>query len=397
VRIFAIACLALAACGDNLPGEGPPLAQADTLIVVAHFDDDMIFMQPELIAALQAGTLTTVYAASGDPVHGNAHAEHTFEAAMKAYEAVVGSRDWQCGYVAVADLPVHHCRLADRISMIGLDLPDGGIEGAYPTSMLHLVEHDVAELPILGPVGGHATEDQVIDELAEIITATSPSQIHALDLAATHGRDHSSHMISSTFAFWAAARVGYAGAMRWHRGYNVADEAETLPADDYAAAAHMLGYFEACYFGCGPCGTSCSKLDASHDTWLRRQYAYDRTTAATGALAIGDACAAGTAGGGLAIGDCGHATPFALDASGHLGANGLCLASGRGDVALAPCEDTPEQYWLLDGDGHLWNGNPPDGMWDMDYDHVRCLYGAAGTLASAPICGAELTAAWTLR
>jgi hypothetical protein len=390
VRLLLL--LGLAACGDNLPGEGPPLAQADTLIVIAHFDDDLIFMQPELLQALQGGTLTTVYVASGDPVHGNDRAQRTFEAAMKAYEVAAGAHDWQCGYISVADLPVHHCRLDDRISMLGLDLPDGGIKGDHRDSLLHLVQHDAAALPILGPIGGHASEDAVVDELADIITATAPSQIHALDLAATHGYDHSSHIMSSAFALWGAARAGYTGALRWHRGYNVENESETLAADDYAAAAHVLGYFEACYFGCGPCGTSCSKLDNAHDTWLRRQYASDRVPAASGALALGDACATVLPDGTLALSDCTAATPFALQPDGHLTVNQMCVTE---EAMLAPCADVPEQYWLFGAEGQLWNGSPPRAK--QHRAHARCLVGVAGAIGTAPTCGADLTASWAFR
>ena len=385
--------LALAACGDNVPGDGPELAQADTLIVVAHFDDDEIFMQPELVQALQGGTVTTVFVASGDPVHGNGRAQHTFEAAQHAYEAIAGSRDWQCGYITIGELPAHHCRLADRVSMIGLDLPDGGIAGAYRNSLLHLVEGDVAALPVMGPIGGRANEDAIVDELAAIITATAPSQLHTLDLAATHGYDHSSHMLASAFTFWAAARAGYTGDVRFHRGYNVENEVATLPDADYANAAHMLGYFEACYFGCGPCGTSCTKLDAAHETWLRRQYSYTRVASADGALAAGDACAIAQADGTLALGDCASATALHLGADGHLRAGALCVAAAPDDsVALAPCADVPAQFWLHDTEGGLWNALPPRGVWDMDYEHVRCL--AASSPASAPACGAADPPAW---
>ncbi len=37
---------ALAACGDNTPPVGPPIEPADSMFVIAHFDDDMIFMEP---------------------------------------------------------------------------------------------------------------------------------------------------------------------------------------------------------------------------------------------------------------------------------------------------------------------------------------------------------------
>ena len=136
MRTLALVCLV--ACGDNTPAIGPPLAQSDTLLVVAHTDDDEIFMQPELVRALQSGgSLTTLFVTTGDPIHGDAHALSLFDSAMVAYGAITGSQDWDCGYLTIADAPIHHCRLRDRpVSLIGLDLPDGGIPGTGPVSLL---------------------------------------------------------------------------------------------------------------------------------------------------------------------------------------------------------------------------------------------------------------------
>lgn len=399
-----VAGLAAAGCGDNLPGPGigPPFAPAETLIVIAHFDDDMIFMQPELRQAIASGSLTTVYVSSGDPIHGNASAQHTFEAAMTAYESVAGSSDWDCGYLLAGGSPVHHCRLRDRpVSMIGLDTVDGGLPGALPDSPLHLVEGLVPSIPILGPIGGSATVGSIVDSLAEILVATQPAQIHALDLAATHGRDHSGHLFSSAFAFWAAARVRYDGAIEWHRGYNVRDEAITLTDADYQAVKPMLGYFSACYFGCAPCGTSCNTLDVDHDIWLRRQYSSTRVaTDALGMLALDGTtgCVAKT-GAGPVLADCAAAAIVHLDRGGHLAIGAYCLASGPSNdepLALEPCRATPEQYWIVDGDGMVWNGRPPLGVAGMDYDHVRCLDAAGGPGAAliAPICGEHRRPRW---
>jgi hypothetical protein len=394
--VSAIALCALAGCGDNeRPPVGPPLAEADSLFVIAHFDDDMIFMQPEILSALQSGSVTTVYVTSGDAVHGDVRAQLTFEAAQRAYASAAGSSDWDCGYLLLGDAPIHHCRLRDRpVSMIGLDLPDGGIEGELADSPLHLVENTVPSLPILGPFGGTATVRSIIDTLETILTATQPVQIHALDLAATHGRDHSSHLMASSFAFWAAARVGYDGAIRWHRGYNVDAEPVTMDDPTFGEVEPMLGYFEACYFGCGPCGRSCPTLDFQHDRWLHRQYSTTRIPVTTGsrlATAETSQCVTATA----ELADCSAATSVELAADGHLFIGEQCLTAGA-TVRLEACADVPAQYWVLDSEGGLWSGDVPGAVYDMDFDHVRCL-SSNGTTLTAPICGAHVHPHWMLQ
>jgi hypothetical protein len=418
VALGAVALIApgAAGCGDNLT-DPPPVEPADTLIVIAHFDDDMIFMQPELHTALASGrSLTTVYVSSGDQLHGGARAAHTFMAARMGYSSVTGSRDWNCGTIWLAGSPAEHCRLRNRpVSLIALGIADGEKYGELTYSPLHLVEGRVPDLPILGLIEGRATVASTIAELSEIIALTRPAEIHALDLASTHGYDHSGHMFSSAFALWAAAAARYDGPIRWHRGYSVDPEPMNLSDADYATVKPMIGSFEACYTRCGPCGTSCRTIDQGHDQRMRRQYSSTRSPLATrGALALETGtCASVTAGGQLALADCASAATVELDASGHLTIGDACLASGTGNddpVALAPCQDTPAQYWVIDSDGLIWNGRPPGPVpcavderscqakppCCMNYDHVRCLGPGAtpGAPLGAPVCGWMLQPHW---
>jgi hypothetical protein len=152
---------------------------------------------------------------------------------------------------------------------------------------------------------------------------------------------------------------------------------------------------------------------------MRRQYSSTRSPlAARGALALEtetetETCASLTAGGQLALADCARAATVDLDASGHLVIGDACLASGAGNddpVALAPCQDTPAQYWVIDSDGLIWNGRPPGPVpcavderscqvkppCCMNYDHVRCLGPGAtpGAPLAAPVCGWMLRPHW---
>lgn len=420
VLMVGLVALGAAGCGDNLD-DPPALQPADTLVVVAHFDDDTIFMQPELHTAIASGSLTTVYVSSGDPVRGGARAAHSFMAARMGYSSVTGSHDWNCGYIWLAGSPAYHCRLRDwPVSMIALNTADGGIYGEFHSSPLHLIEGRVPDIPILGRIEGRATVDSIVASLTTIIDATRPAQIHALDLAGTHDHDHSGHMLSSAFALWAAAVSRYAGPIRWHRGYNVYFDDEhsepvTLSDAEYATVKPMLGAFEACFSRCGPCGTSCPTFNPLHDNYLRRQYSWTRSVAdSRGRLALdAGTCLSVAAGGGVVLADCATAATVQLDPGGHLAIGNACLTSGAGNddpIALAPCQDTPAQYWVLDSDGLIWNGRPPEPVacgtdltgcvtqepCCMNFDHVRCLGPGAtpGAPPAAPVCGKLLQPHW---
>lgn len=319
-------------------------------------------------------------------------ARRLLRASKSAYAGIVGGDAWECGYVELT-VPVHHCKLVGHdVSLIAVDLPDGGIPGDRTESLLHLVDGSVASVALVSPAGGAATRDAVTQTAVDLLAALSPTEIHALELAGTHGRDHSSHMFSSAFLLWAAARVSYTGPLTWHRGYNVADEPVTLDGDDYNKSIHMLGFYAACADGCARCGETCdtSAINPAHRTWIARQHAVDRVAEATGKLAFGDRCLDSS----LALGDCADAPIFALSSDGRLRLGGACLTASVDDtVAAAPCDGSATQYWVLDSEGSLWSGVPPRAARDMNYDHVRCL-AATDVTVSASTCGESAAFSW---
>lgn len=365
----------LAGCGDNRPDLGPDLAPSQHLIVAGHTDDDEVFMQPQLVDWLEGGdTLTTVFVTTGDPKLGNRHMLASFESAMVAYAAIAQSTDWSCGYIDITGLPAQHCRLADRVSLVRLDIPDGGVPGDGPLSLQDLVNGQDASLPIIGAYDGTVTAESIIGELGAIVDTVAPDEIHTLELGGTHGYDHSSHMFTSAFLWWALARRDYEHPITWHRGYNVEAEEPTL-VDNIATPRRMMGYFEACFDHCGPCGEACPQLSAAHETWIERQYAVTRVLTASGTLTNGTD-ALGT---------------FELQANGHLVSADRCLASTPdGGTALVTCAADPAQSWVYDSDGALWNGvMPAPTTGSMEFDHVRCL-----TATGTPVCGSMLVEHW---
>jgi hypothetical protein len=372
------------ACGDNDIPIAPPLAHSDTLFLAAHEDDDMIFMQPELVGRLARGeSTTTVYASTAGP---DGRGRFVFYSAMVAYGKLAGSDAWDCGQLPLGTIVVEHCRLRDRpVSILDFGIADGAINGDRPASLLHLIDGSVPELP--ADSGGTVTRETVVDLFGHLLDTTTPNSIETLELAGSHGRDNSSHMFVASIGLWAAARAGFSGPITWHRGYNVEVEQPTLDGDDLTHARTMLGYYEACADRCAACGTSCPSVNAAHETWLSRQYATGRVLEAHGKLALGERCLDAS----LALDDCANAIEIELAADGVLRVGDSCVTSAEsGSVSVAPCTGAPEQYWVLDTEGALWNGRPPQPGPDMAYDHVRCL-----TEQGVVTCGANLQAHWT--
>ena len=134
--------LALVACGDNELPNATPLAAAHDLVIVAHQDDDLLFMQPDLIEAAQRGTgVTIVYVTAGNDNNGVDYSTKRYDGVMAAYSAATGATGWRCGWLELVGHAAEHCRLDDaKLSLVFLGYPDGGKQGEFSSSLLALWE-----------------------------------------------------------------------------------------------------------------------------------------------------------------------------------------------------------------------------------------------------------------
>jgi LmbE family N-acetylglucosaminyl deacetylase len=388
-------CLALVgvafaatACGDNirLP-DGAPLTASDRVVIVAHQDDDLLFMQPDLRDVIESGeAVTIVYVTQGITSESAGSIEARLRGSQTAYRDIAGSDLWSCGWIELGSLPVLHCRLADRpLSLVFLGMPDGGKHGENHDSELHLWEDATESTWTIGARTARVDRETLIATVAELLARTSPHEIMTLDPTFLHGRDHSDHTLVGALAFVAAARAHVLGAFVMYRGYNVDKEPVNKLERLVAQNERVLGFYWSCYASCGECGrTSCPKLYPEHKDYLHRRYSSARRLPPlSGQLALGGACA-GIAGDAFAMTDCASAPIWQLATDATLRApDGRCATvTGEGAVALAPCDGSPGQALLLDDEGRLWSALPPATA--TEHDHLLCL-----TDQGAALCGPD--------
>src|SRR5262245_12656680 len=224
--LYPVVALATGACGDNLFPDSAPIVPATDLTIIAHQDDDLLFMQPDLYDAVKRGTgVTNVYVTAGNGRHGRGFAERRYDGLMTAYGAIAGATDWSCGWIRVGSNEVEHCRLdRAKVSLVFLGYPDGGKDGEVADSLLHLWEGKVnrASAVSFGPAA--YDRPTLIAVLADIIGYTQPTTIRTLEIASTHGHDHSDHMLVGALAVLAIARSSVDAELISYRGYNINDE-----------------------------------------------------------------------------------------------------------------------------------------------------------------------------
>ncbi|MEP6864827.1 MAG: PIG-L family deacetylase, partial [Deltaproteobacteria bacterium] len=387
MRSFVLAaCLltsGLVACGDNQLGTGAPLAVTHDLVVVAHEDDDLLFMQPDLIEAVRRGTgMTNVYVTAGNGSHGTSAANPRYAGLMAAYGEAAGDHDWLCGWIEIAGHAAQHCRLeAENVSLVFLAYPDGGIPGDLPNSLLKLWQGDITSATTIADRTTVYDRESLIDTVAKIIEDTHPAIIHTLDLTAGHNYDHTDHMIVGAITTLALARTNADPDLIAYRGYNIASEPANKTGALFDETEHILSYYEACATGCAPCGQSCSAINKAHLTWLGRRYALGIRRGVHGKLRSAAGCLAGNV-----LAPCDQAPEWTLS-RGHLETIGGCLeVGGTGALALAACGPEPAQRWLADDEGHLWAGVPPPTAPNLSHAHLLCMTPKVGGSVTTTTC-----------
>ncbi len=389
--------LLLAACGDNILPAGEPIGRVANLTIVAHQDDDLLFMQPDELEAVQGGAGTVnVYVTAGNNTQGVEYSEQRDIGLMAAYAQIAGSDAWSCGWIEVAGHAAQHCRL-DTInaSLLFLDYPDGGKDGSYPNSLLHLWEGTIDGADTIARRPTHYDQAGLIAAVAEIITDTQPNTIRTLEVSATHGRDHSDHMFVGALAVLAAAQTTTTAALISYRGYDTESEPENVVDPFFTRSFDALAHYEACVDGGAPCGEAAPTIDDAHDVWLHRRYGVGFRPVATGVLRLdGDQCASANSDGSLELVNCTGAPPWSFATDGTLHLADKCMqALLTGELVVGACD--AHSAFRLDDEGHIWTGVPPVPTTGMDNDHGTCLAGSGGRVR-AVLCGVTKIGTWTV-
>ena len=243
--------------------------------IVAHQDDDLLFMNPDVLTDIAAGSCAvTVFLTAGDDGRDAEYWQGRETGSQVAYNTMLGlaaATAWQPGTASYAGHTVSTAKSSDgRVTEIYLRLPDGGMYGEGYTatgrqSMALLWENAIPQISAVGS-GGTYTRQGLIDTLSAIVTAHAPSSVRVQDARAGQ-YDHSDHTIGARFAL--AAVENFTGTVSSYRGYSAQTEpanvsgaalaAKTAAVQAYAAHDHLLCNEAVCPSG-----------DAA--LWTARQY-----------------------------------------------------------------------------------------------------------------------------
>lgn len=210
------------------PGPGERFFQ-----VVAHPDDDLLFMSPDLFGAVVAGRPTvTVYLTAGEGQSGlddnhdpQAYAQDREAGVREAYAFLAGVRDdWTSSPVDAGNVRLRVDTLVQRpdIHLIFAGLPDGGDPraegGRGALGRLWAHTECVTRFTVRGAC---LTGGSVLRMLRALYSRFRPTVLRTLDPSPPDaGADHVDHVASARFALAAAPP---ALEVRSYRGYTISD------------------------------------------------------------------------------------------------------------------------------------------------------------------------------
>ncbi len=255
---------------------------------VAHQDDDLLFMNPELLHDIKAGRcIRTVYLTAGDAGGGRFYWLGREQGSEAAYTVMSGDKSvWIQRIVELANhefITVSNPKGNSKISLIFMHLPDGNMKGdGFSTSHNEsLARLEAGKIKLLQSVDGQSSYSSsgLQAALSALMHLYQPAEIRTqANFAGTKYPDHSDHMAVGRFvkrAYVNYEREQYAGLVtipiQFYIGYPIHQFAAEVSGGDLQAKENaFLAYAK--YDG-GVCHSvqACSKQPA-YGAYLRRQY-----------------------------------------------------------------------------------------------------------------------------
>jgi LmbE family N-acetylglucosaminyl deacetylase len=209
-------------------------AEPTTLTVVAHEDDDILFINPDVNADISAGRrMVTVFVTAGDAGDTAAYWHGREAGAMAAYASMAGARDrWTIDTTSLADHTVTRATLPGRpIVLIFLRLPDGHGYAVHDFETLQRLW--TGDLPAIHAIDGSAAydRDSLIGTLAAAMDTYRPTVIRTLDFDGRYGDgDHGDHHTVGYFTLAAQRAYPMPHTLAGYLGYPARTRPANLPA-----------------------------------------------------------------------------------------------------------------------------------------------------------------------
>ncbi len=187
----------------------PACSDKTILVSVAHEDDDILFMNPDINAKIAAGfCIRTIFMTAGDNGAGNFHWLRRKQGSQAAYSTMLGNPDleWVEKTIQIdksAFLTIASPKQNPNVSLIFLNVPDGnlagqGFDGSANQSLANLWNNKIGAIQT---VDGQSkfTAGELSNALATLMQTYHPQQIWTQGYTYHTDSDHSDHHFAGQF------------------------------------------------------------------------------------------------------------------------------------------------------------------------------------------------------
>nr|WP_321574902.1 PIG-L family deacetylase [Paraburkholderia franconis] len=343
------------------------------MTVVAHLDDDLLFVEPAISERLRAGWCVTVVHLIGGA--NGAKFDYVLkreEGTRLAYARLAGvSNDWDEATIHIAGEPVFELRLKQqpRVRLLELRLPGGAVRGGrVPLALLWDQGATLTTYPMGHGEGapGHYARDSLSATLRSILEGAT--RIFTLNPDTVPFIEHPDHIYAARLTRHVAQSLAHAVPISYFVTYPIGNWPVNLPAEE----AQRKRDVAATYFAVD--GGDVAQLFGEYEwngDWIQRQYGHSDSTARVRPDFVGTSTVLFNA------------------------ASSRCLASaGSGrEPALLPCNGSIEQQWRWEP-RTAYPGNEHNAAL-VSAATGQCVAERDGTLVETPCAEWEPSQRWT--
>jgi LmbE family N-acetylglucosaminyl deacetylase len=213
-----------------------------TLNIVAHEDDDLLFLSPDLLHAIQSGrTVRTVFLTAGDA--GTDHWQTREAGVQAAYAQMCGvANSWTQTDAGIAEhsIPVFMLSGHPSVSVAFMRLPDGNFNGSgfastTHKSLQHLWTGSISTIDAIDASSSYS-KATLISTLTSLMSSFQPDQINTQDYVGTYGDgDHSDHHSVAYFVQAAVQKYTTPHSLIGYQGYTTSSRLANVTGVDFTA------------------------------------------------------------------------------------------------------------------------------------------------------------------
>lgn len=259
------------------------VCQGGIINFVAHEDDDLLFLSPDLLHSVQNGDcVTTVFLTAGDNNNGSSYWMSREAGSKAAYAAMVqADNNWNPSSTSASGhtLPLFTLVGHPNINLIYMRLPDGNTNGSgflnnNFESLQKLWQGTINNINSVDEQSEYSKQE-LTDTLLSLIESATPSQIRTQDFDGQYGDgDHSDHYTTAYFVKAANTEFPIPHTLSGYYGYPDRFLAANVFGDDYnQKTSAFLVYAQDDPEVCQSIA-ECQGID--YGDWLARQYIRDQ-------------------------------------------------------------------------------------------------------------------------